>query len=249
LEHPLNSLQTIVTDTDIAAGIRERGYTIVPGDSFRLGSDEKAALQELIAQYDDLPEDQYLVDGGSYRRRRHARYSVSGADLSVARIEDGAYFQSAAVNQFAGGVHRSFAPLKESSDGNMFLRNLLQYNVSCFDPGRSSSWVADVHLVRIQVGRSEVGLPSPEGIHRDGFDFIALHLMGRQNVLGGRSVICDPARNVLRTPMLRAPLDSLYADDTRILHGNEPVSLDPAGEAGRGCRDMLLTSYARSDGR
>lgn len=83
-------------------------------------------------------------------------------------------------------------------------------------------------------------------MHRDGFDYISLHLIGRSGVTGGRSIICDPAERPLARPLLAAPLDSLYADDRRILHGTEPVRLDPAAGRAYGYRDMLLTSYRRT---
>ncbi|MFF5448564.1 2OG-Fe dioxygenase family protein [Streptomyces sp. NPDC012888] len=249
---PAVALPGPLTSTDVAEGIRTRGYALAPGTGFDTGWGADA-FPRLVRAYEDLEPDAYLADGGAYRFRRHVRFLHRAADGAVLRPEPpGPYFQSAEVNPFAGGSPRWFAPAGPEVRDNPFLHRLLLHGASVFsglagaEPGRGLDWEIDVHLVRIRARAEEHGLPSPEGVHRDGFDYIALHLIGRTGVTGGRSIVCDPEGRELERPLLAAPMDSLYADDRRILHGTEPVLVDPAAGRTAGYRDMLLTSYRRT---
>ena len=52
------------------------------------GADSLAALRDV---WNDLPPDQYLKDGGKYRRRRHSCFVVEGA--RVAQVDHRAHWQ------------------------------------------------------------------------------------------------------------------------------------------------------------
>jgi hypothetical protein len=237
----------LAVDADIAGEVRRKGYLTVPGSAFRT-ADWAPAMAGLRAAYGDLEPDAYLADGGAYRLRRHVRYRYRAAREALLPERPGPYLQSAEVNPFAGGMPRHFAPVPPAVRDNPFLHALLLRSVRVFADGSAPcDWEVDVHLVRIRALADEIGLPSPEGVHRDGFDFISLHLMDRRRVLGGRSIICAADGTPIENPLLAEPMDSLYADDHRILHGTEPVRLDPATGAPEGHRDMLLTSYRRVD--
>ncbi|MEU3734739.1 2OG-Fe dioxygenase family protein [Streptomyces sp. NPDC033538] len=236
----------LAVDADVAGEVRDRGYVTVAGGAFRTAA-WAPELDRLRAAYDHLEPDAYLADGGAYRLRRHVRYRYRAARQTLLPSVPGAYLQSAEVNPFAGGVARYFAPVSPEVRDNPFLHALLLRSVREFAQGlEPCDWEVDVHLVRVRAQADEEGLPSPEGVHRDGFEFISLHLMGRAGVLGGRSIICAADGAPLERPLLAEPMDSLYADDRRILHGTEPVRLDPAAGLAEGHRDMLLTSYRRA---
>lgn len=120
--------------------------------------------------------------------------------------------------------------------------SLLHHNVRLFEQVSQlgpSDWNIEVHFVRVTGDPDEAGLPSPEGPHRDGFDYIALHHMKRDNVCGGVTTIYGREGEFLEEFEMRHTLDTLYAQDDRILHDVSPVH----GARGRGYRDVLLTSY------
>ncbi|MFG1885714.1 2OG-Fe dioxygenase family protein [Micromonospora sp. NPDC049102] len=54
---------------------------------------------------------------------------------------------------------------------------------TCWPRGRRYRWIPICGAV--PTGAGGTASPSPEGVHRDGFDFIALHHIGRQGVTGG----------------------------------------------------------------
>ena len=229
----------IETTTEVARLLASQRYAIVPGRVYRLSPPARAALGRLQASYGDLPPDQYLPDGGSYRYRRYGSFLVWPAAGRTEPLPAGPYRQSARINAFAGGIDRHFPPLAPAMLGNEFLAALLLFNVGLL-PSSADCWYVDLHVVRVTAVPDEPGQPSPEGVHRDGFDFISIHLMQTQGASGGGVTrIVRPSGETVLTHRLAQPLDSVYLDDAALLHDVTPLTA--AGQ--RAHRDVLLLSY------
>ena len=57
---------------DAAAQLLQAGFALLSGaDLARWIGATKVQLQKLARDWDDLPPDNYLLDGGHYRSRRH----------------------------------------------------------------------------------------------------------------------------------------------------------------------------------
>lgn len=243
-----------LTRTDIGEGIRKQGWVFAPGTGFDTGPGAQA-FRQLSRAYETLEPERDPSGGGAYRSRRHVRYTHREVSQGVLRAQPpGPCHRGAGAHPFAGGSPRRFAPVSGAVRVDPFLRRLLLHGVGVFselaraEPGRGTGpvdWEVDVHLVRVPAGADEEGVSAAGGVHRDGFDYISLHLIGRSGVTGGRSIVCDPSGRPLARPLLAAPMDSLYADDRRVLHGTEPVRLDPSAGRAYGHRDMLVTGYRR----
>jgi hypothetical protein len=219
--------------------IKSDGYSIVSCTELQFLADCRQSFRELISAWDALPTDPYLK-GGRYRLRRHGKFRCQGGQVTV--CPPGSYFQDDQVNKFAGGIRRTFAQLEPRDAANVSLLSLLCHNASLFEAvlGRNpSTWEINVHFVRVMGDPGSAGLPSPEGPHRDGFDFIALHHIARENISGGVTTIFSDSGKVLEQYEMRQLLDTLYAQDSRVLHDVSPIW----GISGQGHRDMLLTSY------
>jgi hypothetical protein len=150
------------------------------------------------------------------------------------------YFQPGFQNPYAGGIERDFAPLLPETVANPFLGALIRCTFACLpyaQERRGRTWEVRVHQIRIVATVEEPGDPAPEGIHQDGTDFLTLHLVGRQNAIGGKSTIYDLDRQPIRSFTMREPLDSMILEDPRILHGVTPVH--PADGLTKGIRDVL----------
>jgi len=82
---------------------------------------------------------------------------------------------------------------------------------------------------------------APDGRHRDGHWFIAMHLIGISASSGGvsRAYEAPEQAGPVFSDRLSEPGDTLIIDDRRVLHEVSPVS--PAG--GEGVRDMLLIDF------
>jgi hypothetical protein len=237
-------------DAALAQVINTQGYRLVDGAEFRLDATAGHAFEAFSRAWDDLPLDAYLPGGATYRRRRHAKFRMQGGRMT--RVHDAGYVQSAEANPLIGGAVRHLAPFGDAHATDPFFVALVRHNAAVFDAcaGRAAppGWEVDAHLVRVTARPGSPGRPSPEGRHRDGFDFIALHHIRRVNVTGGVTTVhaTQPDAPPLAERLFTAPLDSLYARDARILHDVSPVGQGP--QPGPGHRDMLLMSFtARSD--
>ena len=235
------------------AGVRDdivnRGFALVRRADFQLDGWEEP-WRELADDWDHLETDVYMSDNGRYRLRRYGRFRLVPEISDLRRLPHATVFQSKGVNKFAGGMHRDFAPLRESTFANPCLLSLIRHNFDCFDlPDermRSDSWEVWIHQIRIQVSATEVGRPAPEGIHHDGHDFIAMHLVGRNNVAGGQSMIYDNSQNPLFQCLLEEPLDTIYANDHRVMHNVEPITARDANTVAS--RDVLIIDYDHKPG-
>ncbi|MGR4883368.1 2OG-Fe dioxygenase family protein [Streptomyces sp. LARHCF249] len=228
---------------DIPNGVRSGGFMFVDGADFLLDDACARALDVLCGAWSELPPDPYLPRGAAYRQRRHARFLLHD-DGGIQQDDAAGYFQSVEANRLAGGVVRYFAPFEEEQARNRFLHGLMYRNAALFTSCRRTPparWTINVHMMRTTASPGTVGFPSPEGVHRDGFDFIAVHHVSQKNISGGCTEIRSTGGVLLTRRTLTRPLDTLYADDARVLHDVTPVVWD--GRGGSGHRDMLLMSY------
>ena len=68
-----------------------------------------AQLEALHDDWSDLPPDEYLKDGGRYRQRRHACFTVDAE--AVDQVPHRAHWQPVEYNALHGGMRRWFKPM------------------------------------------------------------------------------------------------------------------------------------------
>jgi hypothetical protein len=219
------------------------GYATAHGTEF-LGSVDQP-WEDLVEDWNHLEMDLHMSDGGRYRLRRFGRFLYAPRTEALQRLPHAAVFQSRYINKFAGGIHRTFAALRPSTFENEWLRSLIKFDFDCFQVATPSMlddhWEVRIHQIRIEVRHDLEIPPTPEGVHHDGHDFIAMHLIGRRNVTGGASLLYDNAERLLQAWTLEQPLDSLYVDDRRVMHAVEHRRWKERGEPGH--RDMLIIDF------
>jgi hypothetical protein len=232
------------SNSNVLSSIAARGFAFVPGTDFHLAELE-ADWRKLTSDWMHLETDAYMADGGNYRLRRYGRFFFVPTSSVLQRLPHATVFQSRYVNGFAGGIHRNFAPLEDHTFDNPFLHALIRFDFTCFEVAEpsmlSDPWEVWVHQIRIETyGKNSVP-PAPEGIHHDGHDFIAMHLVKRENVARGRSLLYDNSESPLYSCMFEHPLDTIYADDHRVMHAVEPIyALEDDRPAQR---DILILDY------
>ena len=97
---------------------------------------------------------------------------------------------------------------------------------------------------RIEAPLGGEGLPTPEGMHRDGVDFVLVLLVNRANIASGTTSIHAPDGRELGRFTLTFPLDAALVDDARVAHGVTPVkAIDAASPA---YRDVLVVTFCRA---
>src|SRR5205807_4380271 len=157
-------------------------------------------------------------------------------------------YQSRDYNPLNGGVQRWFDPVTEAAGGHPALRAILAACHALFDrltaPAlRPPSWHVEIHQFRIEAHPGQEGRPTPEGMHRDGVDWVLVLLVSRLNIASGETSIGDLGKRPLGSFTLTERLDSAVTDDNRVYHGVTPVTpLDPALPAHR---DVLVVTFRR----
>jgi hypothetical protein len=237
-------MERIGINQDVRREITDRGFAWIPRTAWSLGPSLDSHWQRLAGDWDHLELDGYLAEGAKFRLRRYGRYTWSPADDALTALPHEPYFQPEDENSYAGGIERDFAPLLPGTVHNPFLHALVSATFECLplaDDQRRKTWEVRIHQIRIVAFPEEPGLPTPEGIHQDGTDYLTLHLVRRHNIAGGETTIYDLDRKPIWRGTLRETLDSLILEDPRIMHGVTPVQ---AGN-GRtpGTRDLLGVDF------
>jgi hypothetical protein len=98
-----------------------------------------------------------------------------------------------------------------------------------------------MHQFRIEARVDEAGEPTPEGVHRDGVDYVLVLLIDRTNIESGTTTIHAHDGSLLGSFTLTHALDAALVDDARVCHGVTAVTpLDPAQPAHR---DVLVVTF------
>jgi len=222
----------------LVAALAEVGHAVLaPADFARFVSASVAELDALRPSWDALPPDQHLRDGGRYRRRRHSSFVVEGG--AVRLVPQRAHWQPIEYNALHGGLERWFEPIEKSVlDAPAWSRILLAFCGLASELRGAQPWFVEAHQFRIDT-TDGIGRPTPEGAHRDGVDFVAVVLVGREGIKGGETrVFAADGPAGLRFTMLE-PWTTLVLDDARVIHESTPIQ--PL--EGYGHRDTLVLTY------
>src|SRR5262245_21491049 len=108
------------------------------------------ALAALTASWNDLPRDEYLLDGGHYRARRHACFVQDREQATLVRTPHRAHWQPTTYNALHGGLERWFAPIDPAVTDSDPWRALLSGCGELFAHVRASPvWYIEAHQFRI----------------------------------------------------------------------------------------------------
>jgi hypothetical protein len=180
----------------------------------------------------NLPLDPYIL--GKFRRRRFSRFQ--GPLESLTRLEHKDFEQSSAINKIAGGIRRNFPELEDAllslAEFKMLVARFVDF--SKIDPETTE---IGIHQIRIVASAGEVGEPAPEGIHKDGFNFVGIFCIGRQNLIGAETHLYeDPNQPPIFAKELQ-PGEFVLVNDQRLYHFT--TDMQPAG-AIEGTRDVFV---------
>ena len=228
---------------DIA--LRRDGFQFVAAAAMRSALGDLDDWKTFAASWNDLPWDEYLAQHGRYRRRRHAVfYANPGKEIERAPHEP--HYQSVAYNPLQGGIERWFEPIATQVAGTDTLHSILEFCRTLFgalapDVAR---WRIEVHQFRIEARADLAGQPTPEGMHRDGVDYVLVLLVARRNIASGTTTIHALDHRELGSFTLTAPLDAALVDDARVFHGVTPV--EPVDASQPAYRDVLVVTFKRA---
>jgi hypothetical protein len=69
------------------------------------------------------------------------------------------------------------------------------------------AWRIEVHQFRIEARSDAAGEPTPEGVHRDGVDYVLVLMVDRANIASGTTTIHAADGTLLGSFTLTDPLD------------------------------------------
>lgn len=233
----------------LAEPLARDGFAFVHAPAMRavLEAAGLADWEGFAGTWNDLGVDTFMADGGRYRRRRFAAFAASASGLE--RKPHQPHYQSRDYNPLNGGVARWFDPVTEGAATHPAMRAILATCHRLFDgltpaPTRPAVWHVEVHQFRIETDPERQGLPTPEGMHRDGVDWVLVMLVRRENIASGETRMEDVAHRPLGSFTLTEPMDAALVDDDRVFHGVTPIGrLDPARLA---YRDVLVVTFRRA---
>jgi hypothetical protein len=236
-----------MTDTNqsqLVGAIASEGYFALQAKSTLelLGGHGSIADWDHFARsFFELEVDNYMADRGRYRRRRHASFFVEGSHVERERHRP--HYQGLDYNPVNGGIERWYTPINDAIEHGATLRAILDWCARTFDAVRGGTmrWNVEVHQFRIEASSATKGQPTPEGMHRDGVDYVLVLLVARHNIASGTTIIGDQDGNARGSFTLIEPFDAMMLDDHRVYHGVTAIEpLDPSAAA---YRDVLVVTF------
>ncbi len=199
-----------------------------------------------LDSWNHLEHDQYMADGGRYRKRRHATYAIDHAGATARLMPYQPHHQTVDYNPLNGGVARYFAPILDDLHHSVTLAALLEFGASVFGQiSGNGQWHIELHQFRIEARDGKLGKPTPEGVHRDGVDFVIVVMIKRVNIDSGATTIYDLDNQLVGEFTLLDPFDMVLVNDRKLYHGVTPITqLDADAEA---FRDVLVITFKQKD--
>ena len=238
-----------MTELDrLAKAITADGFAFVQGAAMRAVFAQAGSLADwrsFAASWDDLGLDTYMADGGRYRKRRHATFGARAGE-PIHRMPHQPHYQSRDYNPLNGGIARWFDPVLPDIAAGPSMTTILGTCRTLFERMvQAFAWHIEVHQFRIEARQGVTGKPTPEGMHRDGVDYVLVLLIGRRNIQSGVTSIHDLKGHDLGSFTLTEPFDAALVDDARVMHGVTPV--EPIDPEQPGFRDVLVVTFRRED--
>lgn len=202
--------------------------------SFALEKVDSIKLEEFKQFFVDMPIDPYIK--GKYRSRRLSRFKIAGDNLI--KLPHGYLFQPKEYNPLLGDIKREFAELDDQLIAlDEFQKLVFEFSEYCkIPPGIDIG----VHQIRTSCSPANFGNPAPEGIHRDGCDYIGIFAVDRHNIQGGETHLYKQKREKPMFNKVLKPGELLLVNDREFFHFTTPIK--PI-ENSEGTRDVfVLTS-------
>ena len=226
----------------LARALRGVGFTFVAGAGFRGLLGDPTDWDAFAASWNRLELDTYLPDGHRYRRRRHGTFSARAGEDAFRRERHQPHYQGIEYNRLVGGIERWFEPIEPGVASGPTFGAVMRFGLTLYGglaPGRD--WHIEAHQFRIEARADAAGLPTPEGVHRDGVDYVTVMLVDRVNIASGTTTLHAPDGRMLGSFTLAAPCDAALVDDARVMHG--VTAVHPVDASRPAWRDVLVVTY------
>ena len=227
---------------DLVSPLAGAGFAFAPAAQMRSHLGALADWDQFACSWDDLPRDTHRPDGHRYRRRRHATLSARAGE-SIFHVEaHQPHYQGIEYNRLVGGIERWFEPVRPQILSGASFRSILTLCLRLFGALQpATDWHIECHQFRIEARPDAAGLPTPEGVHRDGVEWVLVLLVNRVNIESGTTTVHGMDDRCLGSFTLAAPLDAARVDDNRVKHGVTAVT--PTDATRPAWRDVLVVTF------
>lgn len=244
---PLPQYNVGMTLAPYQLAMRESAYAFVSALEMQEMLAAKGDLSDwnsFADSWNDLGLDTYMADHGRYRRRRHAVFEA--ANGSIDQLPYQPHFQTLNYNSLNGGIERWFEPLTNEQASSRSLKTILLFCHDLFSSLVASvkNWKIEVHQFRIEASVNTPGLPTPEGMHRDGVDYVLVLLIKRSNIASGTTIIGTLDGSFSSKFTLTEPFDAALVDDARVYHG--VTAVEPLISDLPAYRDVLVVTFRKN---
>jgi len=225
---------------DVRDDLSTQGFVFIRGGD-RLAS-KSCGWTEFAEYWHDLSDDKYLPKAsGQFRFRRYGQFEAtiaSSRNIVLTPLPPASFTQSVVDIPLYGGMSRHFAPLTDRAYQSAILRCIIRSDLRLIvAPGsRTITLRIGVHMVRVMAEAGCESNPTPEGRHRDGHDFVAMHLISRSSCIGGESLIYGTRPSAIAQFTMSDSLDTILVNDRLVAHEVRPIR----AETFDATRDMLL---------
>tara|TARA_R100000808_G_C2135435_1_gene143834 strand:- start:616 stop:1278 length:663 start_codon:yes stop_codon:yes gene_type:complete len=209
----------------------------------RLEKLSQSSIDSVKESFNRLPHTDHL--DGQYRLRRYSTIRLnSGNAFSYIKLPQQEFEQSEHYNKHQGGMSRSFEDLEDEVVGSLGMLDMCDRFLEAGAFGESHP--IEIHQMRI-ITTGEKTPVSPEGVHRDGYDFIAIVGVDRHNISGGNAQV---HKTYGGKPIFDCPLsvgEILMINDRELWHNATDIyRLDPSKD---GYMDafILTAKYDRKE--
>ncbi|WP_431494791.1 2OG-Fe dioxygenase family protein [Pseudomonas brassicacearum] len=199
----------------------------------------EAISEKFRLSFSALSKDRYMRSGDNYRFRAFSKGTLIGNEIYWDDNSD--FFQDQNINKYMGGVERVFNPLcvaaQQAAQQLIIASNF-------FPAGSRQQHQLGCHQIRITVTEDNIGMPAPEGFHRDGFEYIIISCVDSDNIYGGLTLLKlfnDESNTPLYTSEL-GPGSALLLDDVAVEHYTTPITHKIPGN---GYRDVLVLTFKK----
>ena len=197
--------------------------------------------QDFLDSFDRLPETDHL--DGKYRLRRYSVFQCEETYKRLGTHEDmcikygklptRSFTQSSEYNTHQGDVERKFADIEDvTANSNTMQKMLHVFHQRCF----YSHVEIEVHQMRVIT--RDGGKISPEGIHQDGYDRIAMLGVNRHNISGGHLLLYNTkySDHIFNMPLQNG--DMAFVNDKELWHNGSRIQKINNDEEGH--MDILI---------
>lgn len=192
---------------------------------------------KLTNSFENLHEDPYLKSYFKFRKRKYSCGKICNGKFYW-NESDISFHQTIGINQYLGGLSRKYLPIDLDIREDV-LKGII---LSAYNQLPMANYEVGVHQIRILADTDNQGIPTPEGIHQDGFDYVTVTCVNSQNISGGITVLFDANdhKKITFEGILYPGMQIVFSDKS-FAHYTSNITPKIPGVA---FRDVVVTTFA-----